>query len=94
MTEESFVLYEWSGDMEDDDDEEIVELSTAKIELFQSRYNAAKTAKVKEIVHCPTCNKRHLKTTYHNIFCKNPKCKDTYWNTVSDNRRESAKIYK
>lgn len=94
MTEESFVLYEWSGNMEDYDDEEIVELSTAKIELFQSRYNAAKAAKVKEVVYCPTCNKRHLKTTYHNIFCENPKCKDTYWNAISDNRRERAKIYK
>ena len=94
MSDESFCLYEWSDDMEDGDDEESTPLSTAKIDLFLSRYAVAKAAKVKEVINCPTCNKRHLKTTYYNIFCKNRKCKDTYWNTVEDTRRERAKTYK
>lgn len=94
MSDESFSLYEWSDNMEDGDDEEVTPLSTAKIDLFLSRYAVAKAAKVKTVINCPTCNKRHLKTTYHNIFCKNRKCKDTYWNTVEDTRRERAKTYK
>ena len=95
MSEEAFTLYEWSDDMEDyeDEDEDTSPLSTEKIELFLSRYAVAKAAKVKEVVCCPTCNKRHLKTTYHNIFCKNKKCKDTYWNTVDDKRRDRAKQF-
>jgi hypothetical protein len=92
MSDEAFALYEWSDDMEDGDEEDIP-LSTAKIELFLHRYAIAKAAKVKTIVHCPTCNKKHVKSTYHNIFCKNRKCKDTYWNTVDDARRDRAKAY-
>lgn len=97
MSDESFALYEWSDDLEDFDEDEDFEpiiRSTTKIELFLARYNAAKAAKVKEVIHCPTCNKRHLKTTYHKVFCKDRKRKDTYWNTVDDSRRERAKAYK
>lgn len=97
MSDESFCLYEWSDNMEDfeeDFEDEERPLSTAKIELFRARYTAAKDAKVGSVIHCPTCNASHRKTTYHKVFCAKKKCKDTYWNTVDDKRRERAKIYK
>jgi hypothetical protein len=70
------------------------ELSTARIDLFKSRYNRAKVEKVGHKINCPTCNKEHTKTTYHKIFCGNVRCKDEFWNTVDDKRRARAKEYK
>lgn len=69
-------------------------LSTDRIDLLKSRYDKAKAALVKETIRCPNCNKSHVKTTYHKIFCGKVKCKDTYWNTVDDTRRDRAKKYK
>jgi hypothetical protein len=69
-------------------------LSTEKIDLFKMRYDKAKASPVKTSINCPTCNKRHLKTTYHKVFCGRKRCKDEYWNTVDDVRRSRAKEYK
>lgn len=60
--------------------------------LLKSRYKAAESAKVGTTIHCPTCNKKHLKRTYQQKFCC-IKHKDEYWNTVDDNRRARAVIY-
>jgi hypothetical protein len=61
-------------------------------------YEVAKTAKVGEMIACPNCKKMHKKTTYHKIFCNNQKthpgkrsCKDRYWNTVDEKRRDRAR---
>lgn len=67
--------------------------SRDRINLFKSRYDSAKSAKVGTNIHCPTCNKSHIKTTYHKVFCGRVRCKDEYWNTVDDKRRERAKKY-
>lgn len=63
-------------------------------------YTIAKEAKVGSTIACPNCKKMHVKTTYHKIFCSNQKtkpgkrnCKDRYWNTTDETRRERAAKY-
>lgn len=53
------------------------------------RYVAAKAAKVGTQILCPCCGKRLTKRSYQHKFC-NTRCKDQYWNTVDDTRRERA----
>ena len=66
------------------------------VDLYKERYIVAQAAKVGTDIHCPVCNKLHIKTTYHKIFDKNGKkqkggnCKDKYWNTVDPKRRQRA----
>ena len=55
-------------------------------------YNKAKAAKVGSDILCPVCAAIHKKTTYHKVFDKKS-CKDTYWNTVDENRRDRAKFF-
>ncbi len=56
-------------------------------------YNQAKKAKVGDNIRCPHCNKKHVKTTYHKVFCSNYKtkstnnCKDNFWNKVDPEKR-------
>jgi hypothetical protein len=56
-------------------------------------YNNAKKAKVGDTIKCPACLKKHVKTTYHKIFCCNYKtvgpnnCKDNFWNFVDPEKR-------
>jgi len=86
----------------DDSDERLAE----RVALMKQRYLAAKGASVGSTVVCPTCGRSHTKTTYHKVFCSNQKrktrkvkgeqktsCKDQYWNTVDDTRRERAVAY-
>jgi hypothetical protein len=63
-------------------------------------YEVAKAAKVGSMIACPNCKKMHKKTTYHKIFCSNQRtkpgrrnCKDRYWNTTDEVRRERAGQY-
>lgn len=60
---------------------------------FKARYDIAKAAATGSNINCPVCNKVHVKTTYHKVFCSNQKtrrggnCKDHYWNVADDVRR-------
>lgn len=54
-------------------------------------YDAAKAAKVGTEVICPVCKTKHIKTTYHKVFCSNGRktskdCKSKYWNTIHPER--------
>lgn len=59
---------------------------------FKARYDIAKAAQTGSNINCPVCNKVHVKTTYHKVFCSNQKtrkggnCKDHYWNVADDIR--------
>jgi len=56
-------------------------------------YNRAKLAKVGEIIGCPSCGKKHKKTTYNKVFCSNARtrsrrnCKDMFWNKIDPEKR-------
>ena len=60
---------------------------------MESAYKAAKTARVGDIIQCPTCGKKFEKRSYQQAFCrtrgkngKNKKgnlCKDQYWNFIN-----------
>ena len=76
--------------------------NTAKrVAKLRARYKAAKAARVGEIIECAFCGRRIIKTTYHKAFCSNGKtrkgaggnCKDRYWNTVDEVRRERAVFF-
>jgi hypothetical protein len=59
-------------------------------------YRKAKNALVGERVTCPTCTKPFIKTSYQQAFCSNKgsgNCKDTYWNSANEKRRERAKKF-
>ena len=51
-------------------------------------YDASKRAKTGGTIQCPYCGNKHMKTTYHKVFCSNAKtkgrnnCKDNFWNKV------------
>jgi hypothetical protein len=68
-------------------------MKRTKINTMGVRYNEAKKAKVGDEITCPTCGKKHIKTTYHKIFCSNYKargrhnCKDNFWNRVDPEKR-------
>ena len=81
-------------EIDGDDEEREVRREAARHDrntLLQIRYKAARSAKVGSTIYCPVCNKPHVKTTYHKVFCHNQKtmkkrvssCKDQYWNMVS-----------
>lgn len=55
-------------------------------------YSTNQKSRVGDAIHCPTCEKSFKKKSYNQKFCCS-KCKDTYWNTVDDTRRERAKMY-
>jgi hypothetical protein len=53
----------------------------------------AKNANVGAKIVCPGCGKSFVKKTYHNKFCTSKgraNCKDRYWNSVDDVRRNRA----
>ena len=60
---------------------------------MKALYNKAKSAKVNEPIHCPTCGTLHTKATYNKIFCSNAKtkykknCKDMFWNNVDPQKK-------
>ena len=57
------------------------------------KYNAAKAAKVGDIIICPSCNTSCVKSNYQQAFCKSKpgtECKDKYWNTVTPGKRNNT----
>lgn len=68
--------------------------------IMQDRHKQNKLARIGELIRCPVCNKLIQKKTKDHTFCSNGRrkkggnCKDRYWNTVDDERRERAKTYK
>lgn len=67
---------------------------------LMDQYEENKAAKIGSVITCPVCSKRFVKRTKDHTFCSNGRqkkggnCKDTYWNTVDEGRRERAKLYK
>lgn len=60
---------------------------------LKAKYNKAKSAKVGEMINCPSCNSEFKKTHYAQAFCKSrsgTKCKDKYWNTVTPEKRNNT----
>lgn len=65
-------------------------------------YKDAQRAQVGATIRCPTCQRLHVKTTYHKAFCSNGRtkgkgkknCKDGYWNFVDRERCERASSFK
>lgn len=74
--------------------------STNTIDRMLNQYNKNKPIAKGGLVRCPSCNKLFVKKTPTHSFCSNGRnkkggnCKDRFWNTVSDERRERAKAYK
>ena len=64
-----------------------------RINAMKIKYDAAKKAKTGDTIICPCCGNRHIKTTYHKVFCSNAKtkgrnnCKDNFWNKVDPEKR-------
>lgn len=58
----------------------------SKVDRMKLRYEEAKSARVGEMILCPSCGNKHLKNQYNTTFCSR-KCKDKYWNTVDPNKR-------
>ena len=83
--------YEVELDPACQDEEQIEGRRNERNSLLQMRYKADRSAKVGSTIYCPVCNKPHVKTTYHKVFCRNQKtmkkhvssCKDRYWNMVN-----------
>lgn len=58
--------------------------------ISREQYAINKTAKVGEVLICPSCGKNFIKTCYQQTFCKTKKntvCKDKYWNTVTPQKK-------
>jgi len=59
----------------------------------EARYHDNKRSGVGTTIRCANCGKRILKKSHQTQFCRNKgkgNCKDTYWNNVSDTRRERS----
>lgn len=56
-------------------------------------YRISKTARVGEMVICPSCSVSFEKTNYQQVFCKSLNgtvCKDHYWNNVTPTKRNNT----
>lgn len=65
--------------------------ASERLEEMKRLYDVAKAAKVGTEVVCPVCKTKHIKTTYHKVFCSNGRktskdCKSKYWNTIHPER--------
>ena len=101
MSEAQAFNDQWAG-VEASDHNSIYYIHTntsGVVEVMKERYRAAEAAKIGATIRCACCGRKIKKTTYHKRFCSNGKtkkggnCKDRYWNTVVDTRRERATIY-
>ena len=69
------------------------------VSTMRQRYERNKKVLIGHYMGCACCGKRIVKAYYQQQFCpkekgqKASKCKDQYWNTVSDKRRERARFY-
>ena len=61
------------------------------IQDYTKQYNFNKKMKVKTTINCPVCCKSFIKERKNQIFPSgHTKCKDRYWNTTDETRRERA----
>lgn len=94
-------MLDFSGYWDDEDavrehkEEKIKERLNEKINLLKSRYQKARSAKIGKIIECPVCRKKFVKEIYNKIFCSNQRnhkgsssCKDIYWNTIDERKRQ------
>ncbi|WP_186297663.1 hypothetical protein [Sedimenticola selenatireducens] len=59
----------------------------------EARYRDNKRSEIGTTIRCANCGGRILKKSYQTQFCSNSgkgNCKDTYWNNVSDRRRDRS----
>lgn len=61
---------------------------------MQILYNKNKNQVVGDLCFCPSCGLEFIKETYQQVFCsssvnKSRKCKDLYWNTIDENKRNN-----
>ena len=67
-----------------------------EIEHRKRRHSDNNAAKVGSRIHCANCGNVIIKKSYQSQFCSNKgrgNCKDRFWNTVDDERRERAGRY-
>jgi len=65
------------------------------VNTMLASYDLAKRTAVGAQVTCPVCLKPFVKMTKGQAFCRHRgpgNCKDRFWNTVNDERRERAVI--
>jgi hypothetical protein len=62
------------------------------IPTAKSLYETNKAAKVGETICCAFCKKSIQKKSYQQAFCRT-KCKDRFWNSTVDSRRERANLF-
>lgn len=59
------------------------------------RWGKVKRAMAGAVVKCPVCGRSFRKLRASHVFCRHKgrhNCKDRFWNTVNDTRRERAII--
>jgi hypothetical protein len=57
-------------------------------------YLQAKSAKIGQLVSCPSCGEMFEKKYYHQCFCQTKPgttCKDFYWNNITPTKRNNTK---
>ena len=60
---------------------------------MRATYKTNKSAKINDICYCPSCGQVFKKEHYQQAFCKTKtgtKCKDKYWNTVTETKRNNT----
>lgn len=92
---------EESYEYEDDEDYECDKLPPhLKIADMKIAAGIVRDMPVGSWTGCPVCGKEFRKKTKHHTFCSNGRqkkggnCKDRYWNTVDEGRKERGKIYR
>jgi hypothetical protein len=63
------------------------------ITLIKAQYRHNKSAKVGDYCFCPSCEVLFIKERKQQAFCKTKtgtKCKDKYWNTVIETKRNNT----
>lgn len=90
-TEAEYLTSQGLGEGEDERD--LLAGAADTRQKMRSLYDKAKAAVVGSKIRCPACRKRHTKTSYQKVFCRNTgrgNCKDRYWNTVDEVRSIKA----
>lgn len=105
MGDESDALSDWGSDLEGAgevlESQEMVtnyvlgpiKHNTENINQMKKTYEEAKRGVVGSTITCPSCNGKHIKTTYHKVFCC-IRCKDFYWNFTDEKRRYRLHLWK
>lgn len=63
------------------------------IKSLNAAYQKAASAKVGDIIICPSCSHEFEKKNYQTKFCKRfgkTVCKDHYWNNVTETKRNNT----